>query len=97
MSSFGLKDEVVDFIVDAARLNGMSKVVLFGSRARGNYSEKSDIDLAIAGQGMHGFMESVEDHCPTLLSFDFIDLSKDISRDLQRRIAEEGVVIYGEV
>lgn len=97
MASFGLTDDVVDFIVDAARLNGMSKVVLFGSRARGNYSEKSDIDLAIYGPGKHGFIESVEDHCPTLLSFDFIDLSKDISKELQRRIAEEGVVIYDEV
>lgn len=97
MSSFGLRDEVVDFIVDAARANGMSRVVLFGSRARGDYSEKSDIDLAIAGPGKHGFIESVEEHCPTLLSFDFIDLSMDISQDLQRRIAEEGVVIYAEV
>lgn len=97
MNAFGLKDDVLAFIIDAAKECGMSEVILFGSRAKGNFTKKSDIDLAISGLGKHAFIESVEEHCPTLLTFDFIDLSGEISQGLRQRIVEEGVVIYGEV
>lgn len=31
------------------------KVILFGSRARGDFREKSDIDLAVEGGDLSGF------------------------------------------
>lgn len=45
----GLKDNVISEIIDFAVKYGVHKVVLFGSRARGDYSRSSDIDLAILG------------------------------------------------
>ncbi len=95
MNDFGLRKEVLDFIVDAARSNGLDQVILFGSRATGEYSEKSDIDLAVSGPNLYGFEESLEEHCPTLLAFDFVDLSRQISDALRNRIATEGVCLYG--
>ncbi len=95
MNVFGLKDEAVAFIVEAAGKCGMSEVVLFGSRARGDYSEKSDIDLAVSGGRYHDFVEMLDEHCPTLLEFDFVNLSNSLSEELRGRIAEEGVRIYG--
>lgn len=95
MARFGLKDEVVDFIANAAYTTEMGTVILFGSRATGCYSDKSDIDLAVLGPRLHDFEEALEERCPTLLTFDIIDLSKDISEELKRRIDKEGVKLYG--
>lgn len=94
MNAFGLKDEVLAFIVDAAKDCDMSEVILFGSRAKGTFSEKSDIDLAVSGNRYHDFIETVDEECPTLLEFDFIDMSRGISEELRHRIEKEGVVLY---
>lgn len=95
MDDFGLKENVIDFIVKQARDLQMDSVILFGSRANGTYANKSDIDLAIRGQRYHDFVEVIDECCPTLLSFDFIDLSANISDELRRRIDDEGVTLYG--
>lgn len=97
MNRFGLREDIIEFIVDKAKDCGISEVIIFGSLARGDFSEKSDIDLAIYGSSLDGFKAALDENCPTLLTFDFIDLSKDISEDLRNRIAEEGVVLYGEI
>ena len=41
------------------------------------------------------FEAALEEECPTLLSFDFIDLADDIAPALRERIREEGVSLYG--
>lgn len=94
MNAYGLKDEIPAFIIDKAKELNMRKVVLFGSRANGRFSEKSDIDLAISGDFANEFKSVVEDECPTLLEFDFIDMSRDISSELRDRIEEEGIILY---
>lgn len=94
MNAFGLKDDVTDFIVEKAKSFGMAKVVLFGSRAKGTFSAKSDIDLAVSGDSALAFKEVIEEECPTLLMFDIVDMSNDISTKLRNRIEEEGVVLY---
>lgn len=95
MNEFGLKEEVLEFITRTAGASSVEKVVLFGSRATQSFNEKSDIDLAISGQGFHSFAAALEDECPTLLSFDFVNLNQDISNELETRISSEGVVLYG--
>ena len=45
----GIKDKVIEEIRDLARQYDVEKVILFGSRARGDYKERSDIDLAVSG------------------------------------------------
>lgn len=94
MDAFGLREEVTAFIVEKAKAYNMAKVVLFGSRATGCFSEKSDIDLAILGSSVDSFIVSLEEECPTLLSFDFVILSQGISKELEDRIDKEGVVLY---
>lgn len=95
MNAFGLKDDVLAFIIDAAKECEMSKVILFGSRAKGTFSQKSDIDLAVFGERFHDFVEALDEDCPTLLSFDFVDLSAPLSEGFSKTISEEGVLIYG--
>lgn len=45
----GIKQNVVEEIIQLAEKYGLEKVILFGSRARGDYKERSDIDLAFCG------------------------------------------------
>ncbi|MEX2231624.1 MAG: nucleotidyltransferase domain-containing protein [Cyclobacteriaceae bacterium] len=48
--SFGLSEEVVyNLSMTFESVTGVNEVVIFGSRAKGNYSEGSDIDLAVKG------------------------------------------------
>ena len=97
MAQYGLRDEVLEFIVESAKRYGLKKVSLYGSRAKGTYREKSDIDLAIEGGRIYDFEYDLEERCPTLLSFDFIDLTDDLPNGLAQRIQNEGVVLYGGV
>ena len=46
---YGLSDELLRGIAEAAVQAGAAKLVLFGSRARGEYRLSSDIDLAVYG------------------------------------------------
>lgn len=94
MNTYGLKDDVIAFIINAAKEHGLSKVVLFGSRATGKFSEKSDIDLAVSGGSLDGFRCSIEEKCPTLLEFDIIDMDQDLNEGLINQIVEEGDMLY---
>ena len=70
-------------------------VILFGSRAKGTFSPKSDVDLAIKGGDVAAYREAMDEQCPTLLQFDIIDLGQPLGEDLRKRIAEEGIALYG--
>lgn len=93
----GIKGEVLEQITEFARSNQIEKVVLFGSRARGDYKRTSDIDLATVGGKHSGFAADVDDLTSTLLRFDFVDLDGVVQDDLRRAIDEEGIVIYEKV
>lgn len=48
---FGLSNEVIKDISDVLKKHpNIDKVLIFGSRAKGNYTEGSDIDLALIGR-----------------------------------------------
>ena len=50
----------------------IDKVILFGSRARGDYKRTSDIDLAVEGGDVASFSLDVEEETTTLLKFDIV-------------------------
>ena len=50
MRETGIKPIVIEEICDIARKYNVQKVILFGSRARGDFKTKSDIDLAVQGR-----------------------------------------------
>lgn len=50
---FGLKDEVIEGIQQVfVRYPEVEKVLLYGSRAKGNYKPASDIDLTLLGKNI---------------------------------------------
>ena len=72
-------------------------VILFGSRARGDFKERSDIDLAFQGGDTVNFSLDVDEETSTLLMFDLVDLGRPVSEELRQAIFKEGVTVYEKV
>lgn len=92
----GIKPKVIQEIIGLAEKNQIEKVILFGSRARGDYKERSDIDLAFCG-GSSRFILEVDEETSTLLEFDVIDMDKPVTKELLESINREGIVLYEKV
>lgn len=93
----GIKSVVLQEIKEFAKKNGVKKVILFGSRARGNFERASDIDLAAEGGDVLQFKMDLKEEASTLLDFDVVDLSQKIQEKLLHSIQKEGIVIYEEI
>lgn len=93
-----LPNKVKDKIIELAKKHGVEKVILFGSRARGDNWERSDIDLAISGGDRVRFALDVDEIeiVPTLLMFDVVDLDEPCNEELLESIRRDGVVLYKE-
>lgn len=93
----GLSSKVLQSIIGLARAHHLRSLVLFGSRARGDFRDRSDIDLAVSGGDFTRFCLDVKDEAPTLLDFDFVNLDEAIAPVLREAIEEEGITLYEEV
>ena len=94
MEGTGIKQQVVDEIRSLAQ---KYTVILFGSRARGDFREKSDIDLAVEGGDFIRFSIDVNEDTSTLLKFDIVDLDEKIQEELMESIQREGRVLYEKI
>ena len=94
---YNLPPRVERDIIRFAKRHGIRKVILFGSRARGDNRERSDIDLAVSGGDIGEFTEAVDEEAWTLLMFDVVNLDRGISAELQTEIDRDGVVLYEEI
>ena len=72
----------------------LRNIVLFGSRAKGNNTERSDIDMAVYGGDFDGFYWDIKEKINSLLMFDIIHADSAISDDLKHEIEKDGVIIY---
>lgn len=93
----GIKENVIEEICFLARKYDLNKVTLFGSRARGDFKERSDIDLAVSGGDIAAFMLDVEEDVNTLLFFDVVNLDGPADQELLKSINKEGVLLYEKV
>lgn len=94
---YGLKKAVLDSMIHTGIAYELEKIILFGSRARGDYKERSDIDIAVCGEKVEAFEAALDEGCPTLLTFDIINLNKPIQQDLLQSIQKEGVLLYEKI
>ncbi|MBQ7497726.1 MAG: nucleotidyltransferase domain-containing protein [Selenomonas sp.] len=89
-----LKQEIIKY----AQINDIKKVILFGSRARGDNHDRSDIDLAVSGGNPSRFHGDLEECAHTLLFFDVVDLDRpSLSQALRNEINRDGELIYEEI
>lgn len=85
-------------LVALAKKYGLKKIILFGSRSRGDNHIKSDVDIAVCGcDNFSDFLIDVEENVWTLLSFDVINMDEPISGELRREIQRDGVILYEKI
>ncbi|GGH75943.1 putative nucleotidyltransferase [Pullulanibacillus pueri] len=81
-----------------ARDGRIKKVILFGSRARGDYQRSSDIDLALETAALtHTEANLIEDaihEMSTPLKIDVVFLERLTKQKLIDNIHKDGVVMY---
>lgn len=94
---YGLKDSLIDEIITLAAKHGLSSVILFGSRARGDYHARSDIDLAVSGGDYDLFALDVDEETNTLLMFDVVNMDRAVQPELLANIRQEGRTLYAKV
>ncbi len=97
MKRTGINPLVLREICDLAKKHHVKKVVLFGSRARGEHHRASDIDLAVWGGDILNFSLDVDENTSTLLTYDIIDMGKELNDSFLESIREEGCVLYEEI
>ena len=97
MEKTGIKKVVMEEILNLAKKHGIKELILFGSRARGDFNRASDIDLAARGGDICRFALDVEDETSTPLRYDVVDLDRNVQEDLRKMIETAGVVLYEKV
>jgi uncharacterized protein len=100
---FGLSDETIQNIREAcARVPAINRVVLYGSRAKGNYRAGSDIDLVLMGDGLslqnsvYPLMEMLEE-LDLPYSFDISIFQHIENLALVEHINRVGIVFYERI
>ena len=91
---FGLSEKVYNEILNVIKNNSKYKFKLFGSRARGNFKNNSDIDLAVFGKvnkedefKIRNEIDLLE--IPYMVDLVFVD--KNTKKELLESIEKEGV------
>lgn len=95
--AYGIKEQVLDEIRLLAQKYDIEKVLLFGSRARGDFRQRSDIDLAVTGGKIDLFSVAVDEETSTLLKYDIVNLDAAVERELLYSIEKDGVIIYEKI
>jgi len=94
-----MEDKVLNRIREIAEKYRCPKVILFGSRARGDHSPVSDYDIAIIDQGLSDIEKAYIfheiDEVETLKKIDLVFINKEINDSFMASIKRDGVVIYG--
>ena len=91
---YNIPERVMKDIIVFSQRNGVHRVILFGSRARGTCTERSDIDIAVSGGDFDAFYWDIREKAHSLLTFDIIDLDSGISDELKKEIERDGIILY---
>ena len=99
---FGLKDSDILSIKNVlARYPEVKKAYIFGSRAKGNFKNGSDVDIAIIGEEIdfsHILQISafLNENTEMPYIFDVLDYDSITNKDLVAHIDRVGILFYEE-
>ena len=95
----GAMENLYQKIASIGRSFHADRVVLFGSRARGDNRPRSDIDLAVYGVPLSDLpaFRAQLDELPTLLEFDLVFVTEQTDPKLLANIERDGVILMDKL
>ena len=96
-----MEDNVLNEIIRISKEYNLEKVVLFGSRARGDNSHVSDYDIAVFDNSLSdiekaSFYLDIEE-IETLKKIDIVFIGDGLSIEFIENINKDGVIIYEQI
>lgn len=95
---YGIRQNLYNDMISVIKKFGVKKAILFGSRARGDYKNNSDIDLAFIfnNNDKDNFikMQAKLEELNTLYKFDVIDFNTLKNNKFKEEILKDGIVIF---
>jgi predicted nucleotidyltransferase len=95
---YGIDEELLNKIIKIFQgKTNIKKVILFGSRAKGNYKHGSDIDLALIGDLNIVELNNISielDELDSPYLFDLCNYNKLNNKELKEHIDRVGKIIY---
>jgi predicted nucleotidyltransferase len=89
-------DRVFNFLKKIGAKHGATKVVLFGSRARGDSHDTSDYDVAFFGlceKSQNAVFAECENNLITLKKID-VSFEQNLDEKFLQNIKKEGIILY---
>lgn len=98
MNEFGISNELFNDIIGIlSKRDSIKLAMIFGSRARGDYKNNSDIDICVFGDITPIEFNLIIDELKELntpLDFDVVNFEKIKKEELKKNILKDGVMIY---
>ncbi|HHX60200.1 MAG TPA: nucleotidyltransferase domain-containing protein [Epulopiscium sp.] len=97
---YGLLDRDLKFILEAIGKHAeIEEVIIFGSRAMGNYKKGSDIDLALKGEKVSGkvvrrLSDDLEEEYPLPYFFDIVSYNDIADEAFKNHIDTIGISLW---
>lgn len=97
---YGLKVEEFEILQKSfKKFPSIKKVVLYGSRAMGNFKKGSDIDIVLFGEGLKDKLfyiyDELEENLPYFIDIDIYD--NITNEKLKEHIKKVGKTIYPDI
>ncbi len=98
---FGMPDEFLHVVEMFGETHSdIEQIILFGSRATGNYRSGSDVDLVLKGKNLgidevirfEAYLEKLD----SLNKFDILIFNRIASADLIKQIEATGITLYSK-
>ena len=97
---FGLLERDLKYILKAVKkYSEIEEVIIFGSRAMGNYKKGSDVDIALKGEYVNRkvvcrLSDDLNEEYPLPYFFDVVNYNDVSNEELKRHIDNVGKTIY---
>ena len=89
--NIGLLNNHVELIVETLKKFNASRAVVFGSRAKGNWRDNSDIDIAVFDVAHLPGLIAQLDELPMPYKFDIVDYKAINNKSLREHIDRAGI------
>ncbi|WP_368490092.1 nucleotidyltransferase domain-containing protein [Clostridium sp. BJN0013] len=97
---FGLLERDLKYILEAVKkYSEIEEVIIFGSRAMGNYKKGSDVDIALKGEYVNRkivcrLSDDLNEEYPLPYFFDVVNYNDISNEELKKHIDNVGKTIY---